>query len=831
MWAGACAQDSAVELENDSGVSPDAAGPALCALLERHPVVILVAETGTGKSTKVPAFLWKQGGFNWIACTQPRRLAAMALASRVATELGVKLGCEVGYSVRFADQTTPGLTHIKYVTDGWMLRAFVRDPLASAYDLVMVDDAHERSLATDLLLALFRRLLWQQDATANPTSNNPRKLPRLVVSSATLNADQFSAFFGGAPVLRIVGRRYPVRIAYAISMPEDYVLAAVSQVMQVFGEWCESKHNQRDRIVDGMDVLVFLTGQEEIERAAQLMKHQAQQTLACSPATTMTTTSKIHRSGGASDASATNKSSCSDEETSMTQPGLGVDSLNRAASQPRVLTVALYGALPSSEQVRICCERPPPGTLRVILATNVAETSLTLPNVRVVIDSGYVKQRIYDHLEVVPASQAAAEQRAGRAGRSSPGVCYRLYTREFYSEQMAPELIPEIKRVDLSDAFLLLKRMGIDRLDEIVWLDPPDTANVRRSLRLLRRLGALTTVAEAETEAAAERTGSQDTENSAVAPPAALSDRKLQSCSSAREVLSVPLGQRMADMPLEARLARALLAAEELGCTRELLSAVAILSTGYPLLTRRGLAEAVPRFCRTKPNQLRDPLAYNDFLLFARVFDAWKAASDATLWCYRLGISERVLRLAESICKQLSVYLRQPLASRPEALAAALYTAFADQTARLTSRGTYVHERPDDDDDPVVVQAAAVASEQRCRLQRTPLRLHPSSCVHGREWAPPRLLFYELLIAKQPFMRCVCALTASDCMPQQSASVSQQPQSRAATAHAPLSPQALQRSSSERRARWSGAALEAVPTRSAVEARSVRKRSRWDKVN
>lgn len=782
----------------EDALSIASAGTKLLALLRHYPVVILVAETGVGKSTRIPPLLWRTGGYDRIGCTQPRRLAATTLASRVATELGVTLGREVGYCVRFDDRTTPGVTHIKYITDGWLLRELARDPVAFSYDVLMVDDAHERSLASDIVLALLRRLLFLRRDSSMTSDLDKVHVPRVIISSATMNAAQFASYFQGAPVLRIAGRTYPVRIAYAASMPPDYVTAAVSQVMAVYLEWCQTMSLRRTGTAKGADVLVFLTGQEEIERAAELIHHQTQHVRALT---------RLESEHPAAMASSSDEQSGSQSQGSYGEVNLehtldsghpeNKDQRHRDASPPIVVTVPLYGALPSSEQLKVCSSPPPPNTFRVILATNVAETSLTIPHVTTVIDSGYVKQRLYDRLEVVPISQASARQRTGRAGRTAPGTCYRLYTEEFYTEQMVPETIPEIQRVDLSQSLLLLKSMGVVDLNEITWLDAPDPANVHRSLALLRHLGALTT----------------DTDNDVRPDP---------NRSNTRDALTDPIGRRMAQMPLEPRMARALIAAEEYGCTKELVSAFAILSTGYHLFTRRGLAEAVPRFCRTDQSQLRDPLAYNDFLLFARVFEAWQTANCAPDWCHRQGVHYRVLRLASDIRRQLSSNVQQPLSSNPPQTIPALYAGFQDQTAKLTRRGAYLREQR-----PLETASRNVGSTIAERTSEQPmLHIHPTSCLYRREWAPPRLLFYELIISKQPLMRCVCAI-ASEYRP-----------SRRTTRQGALLPNSTR--ALGRRRRWSvdddnATRLSVSPRHLASKAGRdqkpvVLKRSRWDKV-
>ncbi|XP_027354478.1 probable pre-mRNA-splicing factor ATP-dependent RNA helicase DEAH9 isoform X4 [Abrus precatorius] len=372
---------------------------AILYLVETHATTIIVGETGSGKTTQIPQYLkeagWATGG-RLIACTQPRRLAVQAVAARVAEEMGVNLGDEVGYTIRFEDITKPDVTVLKFLTDGVLLREMMDDPLLTKYSVIMVDEAHERSISTDILLGLLKKI--------------QRRRPelRLIISSATIEAKSMSDFFQTRKkrrepqnedhglqvepaILSVEGRGFNVQINYAEEPVQDYVQAAVSTVLLI---------NEREPTGD---VLVFLTGQDDIDAAVQLLTDEIQ-------------TNGKHSSG--------------------------------------LIVLPLYSGLPRAEQ-ELVFSPTPRGKRKIVISTNIAETSLTLEGIVYVVDSGFSKQRFYnpisdiENLVVAPISRASARQRAGRAGRVRPGKCYRLYTEEYFLNHMSNEGIPEIQRSNL----------------------------------------------------------------------------------------------------------------------------------------------------------------------------------------------------------------------------------------------------------------------------------------------------------------------------------------------------------------------------------------------
>src|SRR5918992_2600706 len=374
-------------------------------------VLVVAGETGSGKTTQLPK-LCLEVGRTAIAHTQPRRLAARTVAERIAEELRVPLGEAVGYAVRFTDRSRAD-TAVRVLTDGLLLAEIRRDRLLRRYDTIIVDEAHERSLNVDFLLGYVKRIL-------------PRRRDlKLIVTSATIDPERFSAHFGGAPVIEVSGRTYPVEVRHR---PLD-----------------ETDGDQTDAIGDAVeellregpgDVLVFLSGEREIRDTADALS-------------------------------------------------------GRLRSDVEVLP--LYARLSAAAQQRVF---RPHSRRRVVLATNVAETSLTVPGIRYVVDPGTARISRYSarlkvqQLPIEPISQASADQRKGRCGRTSDGICIRLYDEEDFAAR--PRFTdPEILRTNLASVILQMAAIGLGEIEDFGFLDPPDRRQVRDGKALLHELGAL----------------------------------------------------------------------------------------------------------------------------------------------------------------------------------------------------------------------------------------------------------------------------------------------------------------------------------------------------
>ncbi|XP_050159701.1 pre-mRNA-splicing factor ATP-dependent RNA helicase DEAH1-like isoform X2 [Malus sylvestris] len=444
--------------------------------VEKHQVLVIVGETGSGKTTQIPQYLHEAGYTKRgkIGCTQPRRVAAMSVAARVSQEMGVKLGHEVGYSIRFEDCTSEK-TFLKYMTDGMLLREFLGEPDLASYSVVMVDEAHERTLSTDILFGLVKDI-----ARFRPDL-------KLLISSATLDAEKFSDYFDSAPIFKIPGRRYPVEIHYTKAPEADYLDAAIVTSLQIHVTQPPG------------DILVFLTGQEEIETAEEIMKHRTR--------------------------------------------GLGT-------KIAELIICPIYANLPTELQSKIF-EPTPEGARKVILATNIAETSLTIDGIKYVIDPGFCKMNSYnprtgmESLLITPISKASAMQRAGRSGRTGPGKCYRLYTAYNYYNDLDDNTVPEVQRTNLANVVLSLKSLGIHDLLHFDFMDPPPSEALLKALELLFALSALNKVGEL-----------------------------------------TKVGRRMAEFPLDPMLSKMIVASDKYKCSDEIISIAAMLSIGNSIFYR-----------------------------------------------------------------------------------------------------------------------------------------------------------------------------------------------------------------------------------------------------
>ena len=535
--------------------------------IETTHFIIVVGETGSGKTTQIPQFLEKAGwckGGKSIAITQPRRVAATSVAARVADEMRCKVGDEVGYSIRFEDVTS-AKTKIKFLTDGMLLREALVDPLLSRYSVIMVDEAHERSLGSDVLLGLLKKI------------KKKRPELRVIVSSATLEAEKVAAFFtegeSGSPskathgepsdiqqcrILSIEGRTHPVDLLYLSQPTEDYLQRAIDVAFQIHKQETEG------------DILIFLTGREEIETAAQSL----------------------------SELSATLPSSFDTLQPLPLYAGLSTDE-------------QMYVFSPAAERTRKC-----------IIATNIAEASVTVPHIRYVIDCGFVKLRSYNPmtnistLAAVPVSEASATQRAGRAGRTSPGKCFRVYTAATFST-LSPTTPPEIQRSDLSPLILQLKALGIDNILSFPFLSPPPVALLSRALEHLFSLSALDTYCK----------------------------------------LTTPLGARMAELSLPPPLSRALLAAStpQFGCLHEMLSIAAMTSLQGSIWFHHSGERKAMDLARRK-----FAAEEGDHVTLLNVYEAFvRKGKKEAKWCQTNHLNFKSMSRAISVRSQLRRYLER----------------------------------------------------------------------------------------------------------------------------------------------------------------------------
>ena len=614
--------------------------------IREHQVLIIEGETGSGKTTQLTQYLYEEGFCEaevdededdeddneidlpgvkkkpktkkmMICCTQPRRVAAMSVAARVAEEMNVKLGREVGYSIRFEDCSSER-TVIKYMTDGMLLREFLSEPDLASYSVLIVDEAHERTLHTDILFGLVKDI-----ARFRP------KL-KLLISSATLDAEKFSQFFDDAPIFRIPGRRFPVDIYYTKAPEADYVDAAVVTVLQI-------------HVTQPLgDILVFFTGQEEIETSHEML----------------------------------------------------LERTRRLGSKIKELVILpIYSTLPSDMQIKIF-EPAPPNGRKVVLATNIAETSLTIDGIVYVIDPGFCKQKTYnarngmEALTITPISKASANQRAGRAGRVAPGKCFRLYTSWAYQHELEDNTIPEIQRTNLGNVVLLLKSLGINDLVNFDYMDGR-WFNIL-AFEQLYALGALN-----------------------------------------HKVELTKLGRRMAEFPLDPMLSKTILASETYKCSAEILTIVSMLSVNNSI------------FFRPKDKMLLADAARQGFfapggdhLMLLNVYNQWKDTNYSTQWCFENFIQFRSMNRARQVREQLEALMERveiEIQSNPAdsiGIRKSICAGFFYHTAKFSKNGMY----------------------KTVRHQQSVL-IHPNSCLFDQ--IPRYVVYFELVLTTKEYMRQV----------------------------------------------------------------------------
>lgn len=472
----------------------------------------------------------------------------MSVAQRVADELDVTLGEEVGYSIRFEDKTSPK-TILKYMTDGMLLREAMHDHDMSRYSCIILDEAHERTLATDILMALLKKI------------SKRRHDLKIIVMSATLDAQKFQRYFYDAPLLAVPGRTHPVEVFYTPEPEKDYVEAAIRTVLQI--------HAAED---EG-DILLFLTGEEEIEDTCRKIS-------------------------------------------------LEVDEMIRETDCGPMKVYPLYGTLPPHQQQKIFEPAPAPSKKggrpgrKCIISTNIAETSLTIDGIVYVVDPGFSKQKIYnprirvESLLVSAISRASAQQRAGRAGRTKPGKCFRLYTEKAFKEELIPQTYPEILRSNLSNTVLELKKLGVEDLVHFDLMDPPAPETMMRALEELNYLACL------------------DDEGD-------LTD----------------LGSLASEFPLDPTLAVMLIHSPEFFCSNEILSITSLLSV--PQIFVR------PANKRREADEMKNLFRHpdGDHLTLLNVYHAFKGVmnrgDDAKKWCHEHYLSHRHLSSADNVRMQL----------------------------------------------------------------------------------------------------------------------------------------------------------------------------------
>nr|XP_045375341.1 probable ATP-dependent RNA helicase DHX35 isoform X2 [Camelus bactrianus] len=576
-----------------------------------------------------------------VGVTQPRRVAAVTVAGRVAEERGAVLGHEVGYCIRFDDCTNPLATRIKFLTDGMLVREMMVDPLLTKYSAIMLDEAHERTLYTDIAIGLLKKI------------QKKRGDLRLIVASATLDAEKFRDFFNQndtsdptrdtCVILTVEGRTFPVDIFYLQSPVPDYIKSAVETVMKI--------HQTEG---DG-DILAFLTGQEEVETVVSMLIEQAR-------------------------------------------------ALGRTGMKRHLRVLPMYAGLPSFEQMKVF-ERVSRSVRKVIVATNVAETSITISGIVYVIDCGFVKLRAYNPrtaiecLVVVPVSQASANQRAGRGGRSRSGKCYRLYTEEAF-EKLPQSTVPEMQRSNLAPVVLQLKALGIDNVLRFHFMSPPPAQSMVQALELLYALGGT--------------------------PSLITSVRAFE-----------PLGMRIAEFPLNPMFAKMLLESGNFGCSQEILSIAAMMQIQNVFVVPSNQKSQAIRVHR------KFAVEEGDHLTMLNVYEAFIKHSKSSQWCQEHFLNHKGLVRAAAVREQLKKLLvkfqvpKKSSEGDPDPVLRCIVSGFFANAARFHSTGAYRTIRDDHE-----------------------LHIHPASVLYAEK--PPRWVIYnEVIQTSKYYMRDVTAIESA----------------------------------------------------------------------
>jgi len=630
-------------------------------------VVVIVGETGSGKTTQVPQFLYDAGFASHgavIAVTQPRRVAAVSVATRVAKERGCDVDDLVGYHVRFLNRTS-SKTRIKYMTDGMLVRESAGPNGLEGCSVVVLDEAHERSVHTDVLLGLVKLALERK---------TPPNL-RVVIMSATLHSGPFVNFFGGPSSVRLLtipGRQHPVEVFYTPAPEPDYLEAALIAVLQI--------HVLR---APG-DILVFLPGQEDIDGLSRLLTERRETLVVLRrdmPREPVFSTLGGHAAGSPFQAQGT-----------VAPPAAEVDDF---------VVRPIFAALPFDRQ-ELVFQATPPKCRKIVLATNIAETSITIPGIRFVVDSGLVKLKIchsqtgVEALRLVETSRASAEQRAGRAGREAPGEVYRLYVESEYTK-MPPQTPAEILRCEMASVYLQLKALGVGAVGSFPLIERPPQEALVKAAHFLRRIGSLD-----------------------------------------REGELTEVGRKLAAMPIHPLYAYFLLVAVEFECVAEVLSIVAMLSAETPFFSTGSKQREV------SPSSKRVLHEDGDHLSLLSIYTQWKKHARPQAFARQHELSQNALEKASAIRAQLKELVRRSWAAQQISscggpknwvvVRRCLLKACFTQTARLDEVN---------------------ANSYSTLLTRQVAKIHPSSTLFRKRPLPACVVYNELVTTTKNYLRVV----------------------------------------------------------------------------
>lgn len=600
--------------------------------IEKYQVTIVMAETGSGKTTQIPQYLYETGyckDGKLIGCTQPRRMAAITIAMRVAEEKQLELGDLVGYSIRFDDKTSDS-TRIKYMTDGMLLREMMSDSLLSNYSAIMVDESHERGLQTDIVLGFLKKIMKKRSDL------------KLIISSATILAKDFKDFFemnttndtskDTSIVVSIEGRMFPVQI-YNLNQPtKSYIESALDAILYI-------EKNEKPG-----DILVFMPGQEEIDLLLDSIRSEIEK------------------------------------------------------KKLKLFPLPLFSGLHISDQMRVF-QYPPKGMRKVIVSTNIAEASVTIENIVYVIDSGFVKQKMYDprsdieRLLVTEISQSSAIQRSGRAGRTQSGKCFRLYTKEAY-ESLKPQTIPEVQRSNMVPIIIQMKALGVEDIEKFEFISPPSTDAIVKGLELLYCLGTL--------------------------------DKSSN--------LTNPLGIQISEFPIDPKLAKMLLISGDMYCSEEALIIASMLTVQTVFSTSRQVQDRVEKAKRNFA------VYEGDHIMMLNIYKSFIKQRNQSQWCFDHFVDYKAMTRVLKVKQQLDYYMKKfkvemrSCGENTEIIRKCILSGYFTNVAKKSGDGSYYE---------------TIRGKQK-------LFIHPSSSIF--QYPPDFVLYSEVIQTTKAYMRDVISI-------------------------------------------------------------------------
>ncbi|KEG02478.1 pre-mRNA-splicing factor ATP-dependent RNA helicase PRP16, putative [Plasmodium vinckei vinckei] len=650
-------------------------------------IIIIVGETGSGKTTQIVQYLYEAGYHKngIICCTQPRRVAAVSVAYRVSYEMNVEIGSLVGYTIRFEDNTSKQ-TKIRYVTDGILLRETLNDQDLDKYSVIIMDEAHERSINTDVLLGILKNICLKRNDL------------KLLVTSATIDSKKFSEFFGNAPIYNIQGRTFKVHLEYLRTPCNDYIECAVQKAIEI--HFSDNSYDQNFG-----DILIFMTGQDDINATCYLLSERFYEVYESYKESNSNKKETINKIKSIINNKKDNNIN-DDKNTSNNNGQLDLekyesnkdhdthDKIDVSSHISPFYIFPIYSQLSSEQQSKIFQKYD---LRKIIVSTNIAETSLTLDGIKYVIDTGYCKLKVYnqkigmDVLQITPISQANANQRSGRAGRTGAGICYRLYTENTFLCDLYPNNIPEIQRSNLSNVVLLLKSLNVENIFDFDFIDAPSKESIINSLHELWVLGAIN-----------------------------------------NEGNLTETGQKMILFPLDPPLSKIIIYSEKFACTKEVLIIVSMLSSPSIFIETKENTETV----ESKKEKFAVP--ESDHLTLLNIYLQWRVHDYSYTWCNKNFIQYKSLNKAKEVYSQLSDIIKSlriknvSCNNKWDLVRKTICSGYFHNAAKLKSFSEYIN----------------LTTNVACHV-------HPNSSLYNIGYTPDYVIYQEIVFTTKEYMRNV----------------------------------------------------------------------------